>query len=64
MYLTRYEPPPALEHGDDRIYLFDAGRGEMIAELDETAVAAIRAATHGPVRLTFNGRTETVQVES
>jgi hypothetical protein len=62
--LTRYEGPSQYREHSGKIFLFDAGTDEIIAELTADAAKQVRASAHGPVHLTFNGRDEQVQAAS
>jgi hypothetical protein len=61
---THFVGPSILGEKHSRMYLFDGGTGEIVAELSEDAAAAVRKARVGPVRLTYNGSGENVQVEA
>jgi hypothetical protein len=63
-YLSNYADQPARRAEPCPVRIYDTHTGEFLATLDDNAAQAIRAAVHGPVRLTYNGPTELVQVES
>lgn len=62
-HLTRYEGPSVIRERGSNMYLFDAGTDTIIAELSPEAAAAVRKSKHGPVRLTYQGRDEKIEVE-
>lgn len=57
--LSRYVGPTEIVHRRGKTYIYDAGAGEIIAELSPEAADAIRG--HQPAHLAYDGKTVTVE---
>jgi hypothetical protein len=53
--LSQYVGPTEIVHRHGKSYVYDAGAGEIIAELTPEAAEAVR--THTPSRMAFDGKT-------
>jgi hypothetical protein len=51
--VTRYVGPTRTTTREGKVYLYDAGTGQIIAELEQAAADAVR--DHTPTRLTYDG---------